>query len=307
MPNLALLAFAADVLERLGPHFDAHTPYRVYHFLSQTPPALIIGVLTLVGVIALSFRRFARQMVLLCVLLFVLSFVALPSGREVIKKAIKLPQTDRPYCVASAIAHGAVWSKSRLATVKACTLVNAHAVKARPIIDSGSDGVLTGKVSNDSWIANVRAPAPTTAWSARSVDTAGSRDVYFETKKVSYHLTTCPSQDKTPAAWLKDKSGYMIVDKLYALGDPKQFPHYVTPETRKIVKARSHLYQFETAAGRPTGYLEPVSGAHGDCAVLTGPYRHNGSRLLSSPSQSELRLLTQLATSLSVNDLKKNF
>lgn len=307
----SLRALLDDVLEKVK-SLRGVDPERVSDFLLSTSPLVIIALAAFAGLVGLTAWKKKRGFLFALVAALFLSFLALPSGRAVIDRTLELPLKDRPSCLVAAVARGAVWQEENLRLARECRVPEGEKVIAtRDRLDDGADGILTGRLANDRWSALGRLPNPPEDWRARSVDTAGSWAVYFETGAAAYRLDTCPSSNEAdiPDSVRADKTGELFVQHFSQRADPAGFRQFVTPDTRRILfGGRAHIYKFLTLRGITRGYLLPAAGAYGDCAVLTGPYRRTGSsyRLLAEPTKAQLDQLRDVAFRVSVVELSNN-
>lgn len=304
----SLIDQALEQLERIPHGPDA--PGRLLDYLTGTNPALLLGSLLALCLTAIIIRRYGRHAVAAAFGFTVLSFLIFSSGRATVSRANTLPLKERPTCLALAVVNGAVWKRERLDTVKACATPQQERIeRAKPKIDDASDGYLTGLIDGPDWIADVEMPASSTKQSALTVSDGGIRSVYFQQGGFAVRVDSCPDDGGTvPAAILGDASGAAYADYVFRLAVPATVASVARASAASTVEQgpRTGIYRFKNAAGLPVGYLLPVAGAHGYCAVLSGPWRRNGDTysFVRSPSAGALKRMEQVALTVRVVDLR---
>lgn len=294
-----------DYLKRI-PH-DPDTLHRVYEHLASTPPAFIVlGFITLLFV-ALAIKRFWRLAIYLAIGGVFLSFLVFASGRAVMRQAWNLPVSQRPACLVDAVYRGAVWSSADLKKAKRCrTKITRHG-RAPDQTDSGSDGVLTGSISNSDWSAQISAPSPTASWQALTRSHIGNLYVYLIGPSRSWRISACPKLVPVPQQYLNDKTGEIYVD-FFAKRAPSTVYFLLAPSAKRLIydKGHSHRYRFQSGSGKVIGYLLPVAGEQGNCMTIDGPYLHKGKNFrfsASSTSRSSANELAGLADRLTAAGL----
>jgi hypothetical protein len=278
--------------------------------MSINPLSIIAVIATIAFIIAFLSQRL-KVAALVGVLIPFASLLILPSGRAVIQTANHVALTKRPICIGEAVLNGAPWSRDRLNYLPAC-----QAPGKRVIIqsasggkqDGGQDGQLTGQIESAKWTASVQVAAPTIRWIAiTKPGQLGTNVVYFDQSKglFAMEVSACPeNSSQVPDSVLGDKSGKGYVTYIKKFLNPKTIGNILEGANHFAPLGQGRL-TIMNKANQPFGYLLPVSGARGDCAVLSGPYHMVAGQYqrITNPSSSDLRLVRSFALDTKVGGL----